>query len=81
LEKIVSEKYNASLKLNFYDLLNENTNISRTVSGNSITDTRTNKLGRYIMLSFVFRFNKFVGQAPRGGGPGGMRMGGGNHGM
>jgi hypothetical protein len=81
LEKIVSEKYNASLKLNFYDLLNENTNISRTVSGNSITDTRTNKLGRYVMLSFVFRFNKFVGQAPRGGGPGGMRMGGGNHGM
>lgn len=72
LEKIVSKKYNASLRLNFYDLLNENTNISRTVSGNSIVDTRTNKLGRYAMLSFIFRFNKFSGEAPQR-----MRMGGG----
>lgn len=65
LEKLVSKKYNASLKLNVYDLLNENTSVSRTVTANSITDTRTNKLGRYLMLSFIFRFNKFVGEAPR----------------
>ena len=65
LEKLVSKKYNASLKLNAYDLLDENTSVLRTVTGNYINDTRTNKLGRYLMLSLVFRFNKFVGEAPR----------------
>lgn len=74
LEKLVSKKYNASLKLNAYDLLNENTSVTRTVSGSSIVDTRTNKLGRYMLLSFIFRFSKFSGNAAAGtqmGGPGG----------
>jgi hypothetical protein len=32
------------------------------VSGTSIGDTRTNRLGQYFMLSFVFRLNKFSAQ-------------------
>jgi hypothetical protein len=32
------------------------------VSGTSIVDTRTNRLGQYFMLSFVFRLNKFSAQ-------------------
>ncbi len=81
IEKLVSTKYNASLRLNAYDLLNENTSVTRTVNGSGFTDTRTNKLGRYVMLSLVFRFNKFTGTGNAGGGPqmvpGGpvMRMG------
>jgi hypothetical protein len=47
-------------------MLNENTNVFRSVTANSITDTRTNRLGRYYMLSAVFRLNKFKGQAPGG---------------
>jgi hypothetical protein len=43
-------------------LLNEQTNITRLVSGTSIVDTRTNRLGQYFMLSFVFRLNKFSAQ-------------------
>lgn len=64
LEKLISKKYNASLKLNGYDLLNQNVSINRTVSNNTITDSRVNKLGRYALLSLVFRFSKFVGEAP-----------------
>lgn len=71
MEKLVSKKYNASIKLSGFDLLKENTNINRSVTGNSITDTRTNNLTRYFLLSAVFRFSKFVGQAPAR-----MRMGG-----
>ncbi|MEP6712871.1 MAG: TonB-dependent receptor [Ferruginibacter sp.] len=73
IEKLISKKYNASLKLNVYDLLNENTSVSRTVTANTITDSRTNKLGRYLLLSFIFRFNKFVGEAPQRTIMGGMR--------
>ncbi len=64
-EKLISKKYNASLKLNAYDLLNENTNIARSVTGYGYTDTRSNSLTRYFLASVVFRFSKFVGNAPR----------------
>jgi hypothetical protein len=81
LEKQFFEKKNFSLKLQAFDLLNENTNISRNVTGSGFTDTRTNRLGKYFMLSCVFRLNKFQGQAPQqnrmmmgGPGAGGMQM-------
>lgn len=66
MEKQFLKRKSASLKLQAIDLLNENTNISRTVTGSAITDSRTNKLGRYFMLSFVYRLNKFSGQQPQG---------------
>ena len=62
LEKQLFKKKNASIKLQAFDLLNEQTNITRSVSGTSIVDTRTNRLGQYFMLSFVFRLNKFSAQ-------------------
>jgi Outer membrane protein beta-barrel family/Carboxypeptidase regulatory-like domain len=87
LEKQFLKNKNAAFKLQAYDLLNENTNISRNVSQNGfITDTRTNRLQRYFTLSFIYRFNKFKGASQSGpgfqGGPGGgprteIRMGGG----
>jgi hypothetical protein len=73
LEKQFSKKKNLSLKLQAFDMLNENIGISRTVQNNTVTDTRTNRLGRYFMLSAVIRLNKFVGQAPQ---QSGMMMGG-----
>lgn len=82
LEKQFLKKKNASLKLQGFDLLNENINVTRNVKDNSITDTRTNRLRRYFMLSFVFRFSKFDGSKaganmsmPGNGGPGMMKMG------
>jgi len=47
------------IKLNVYDLLNQNSVISRTVSGNYIQDTRTNALQRYFMLTFTFNLRQF----------------------
>ncbi len=74
LEKALFKKQNASVKLQAFDLLNQNISVNRSVTGSAITDTRTNRLGRYIMLSFVFRLNKFSGQAPQNQ----MMPGGGN---
>jgi hypothetical protein len=67
LEKQFFKKKNFSVRLQAFDLLNENTNVSRTVTGTGFTDTRTNRLGKYFMLSGVFRLNKFKGEAPSRG--------------
>jgi hypothetical protein len=79
IEKQIFKNKNGSIKLEVLDMLNENTNVSRTVNASSITDTRTNRLQRYFMLSFIFRFNKFSGAAKGGPGmapPSGMPGGG-----
>ncbi|WP_394772391.1 TonB-dependent receptor domain-containing protein [Mucilaginibacter sp.] len=67
----------ASLRFQAFDLFNQNTGVTRTVSGNQIIDTRTNRLGRYFMLTFTLRLQKFAGSAPPKGGRGGGRRGGG----
>ena len=84
LEKQFLKAKNASLKLQAFDLMNESTNVSRNVNplNASITDSRTNRLQRYFMLSCVYRFNKFRGAATggpgmQGGGPSMRMMGGG----
>jgi hypothetical protein len=81
IEKQIFKNKNGSIKLEVLDMLNENTNVARSVTASSITDTRTNRLQRYFMLSFIFRFNKFSGAAkggpgmvPPDAGRGGMRM-------
>lgn len=74
LEQQLFKKKNGILKIAAYDLLKQNTNISRSVTGAAITDTRVNRLTRYFMLTFTYRLQKFVGQAAQGGG---MRPGGG----
>lgn len=38
------------------DILGENTGISRSISGNQISETSTNIIGRYWMLSAIYRF-------------------------
>lgn len=50
-----------ALRLQAYDLLNQNANVTRTITGNSITDSRNNQLGRYFMLSFTLRLQNFSG--------------------
>ena len=78
LEKQFLSKKNLSIKLQVFDLLNENIGLSRSVTGTGFTDTRTNRLGRYVMISLVFRLNKFFGDQ-KGGGMMGMPMGEGMH--
>ena len=63
LEKTIFKKKNGFLRFSAYDIFKQNTNITRTVSGNYITDTRTNRLTRYVMLTFTYRLNRFQGTA------------------
>jgi len=69
----------ATVTVSAYDILNQTSQISRTVTANYIDDTWTNSLGRYVMVSFSYKFNTFgKGKQPedrnnRGFHPGGDR--------
>lgn len=64
LEKQFFKDKRASLRFQGFDLLNENTSVSRSVTGNVITDSQNNRLSRYFMLSFTMRLQKFSGKQP-----------------
>jgi hypothetical protein len=75
----------AMIRFNIYDILHQQTNISRSISATTITDTQANTLNSYVMLTFTYRFNTLGGQnlfGSRGGNRGGGQMfqGGGNFG-
>ena len=69
----------ATLRLSLMDAFNQNTGYTTTQTGSSITQTNTNRLGRYYLLTFTYRFQKMAGKSPNTRGPGGPfdRMGGG----
>jgi hypothetical protein len=67
LEKTMFRKKNGFLRLSGFDILKQATNISRSVNGSSITDTRTNRLTQYFMVTFTYRMNRFNGQAQQQG--------------
>ncbi len=50
---------NGEIKLSANDVLNQNTNIQHNVSDSYIEDVRTNVLGRYFLLSFVYNIRAF----------------------
>jgi uncharacterized membrane protein YgcG len=79
LEYQFLKKHIASFRFQAFDLFDENKGVTRTAVGNQIIDTRTNRLGRYFMLTFTLRLQKFAGSRPSGGG-GGRRNGGGGGG-
>ncbi len=49
------------IKLAIYDILNKNNNVTRTINGNAVIETRTNVLGRYLMLTFNYDLRSLVG--------------------
>ncbi len=76
----------ATIQLKVYDILQQKTNINRTVTANYIDDSSYNSLTRYFMLTFTYKFNTFgAGNQPASnnmfghgpGGPGGPPPGGG----
>ena len=75
LEKQLFKKKNGIIRLAAFDLFNQNSNISRNVSGPSIIDTRTNRLTRYFMATFTYRLQRFAGQTIQGPGMDIRRMG------
>jgi hypothetical protein len=68
-----------TLRFAVNDLFNQNTGFTSTQTGSYITQSNVNRLGRYYMLTFTLRLQKFAGKAPAmgPGGPGGFRPGGG----
>ncbi len=76
----------AEIRIGVYDILNQNNNISRTVTASSITDTRTNAFRRYFLVLLKYTLKSKNGQPPapqqdkdqqfrRDGIPGGMLPG------
>ncbi|MDX5346554.1 MAG: outer membrane beta-barrel protein [Hymenobacteraceae bacterium] len=53
------------IKLSVFDLLNENTNISRNVTETYVEDQRTNVLNRYLMLTFTYNLRHFGSAATK----------------
>lgn len=69
--RVLKEK--ATIELKAYDILNQSKNTYRTVSDNYIKDVTNNSLGRYVILSFTYRFGNMGG--PKGGPMGGRGPG------
>jgi len=63
IEKQFLKSNRGAIRLHAFDLLNEQVNISRNVTENSILDSRSNRLARYFMLSLTYRFQKFATNA------------------
>jgi hypothetical protein len=64
----------ATIRVSGNDLFNEQTGYSLTSSATSLTETNTNKLGRYFLLTLNIRLQKFAGKAPDQGNGRGDRM-------
>ncbi len=67
LEKQFFKNKTGTLRLQAYDLFNQNTSVTNTVNATtaSTIQSQSNKLSRYFLLSFTLRLQKFSGQAPQ----------------
>lgn len=59
LEKMLFKNRQGTVSLHAYDLLNQGNNLVRSISDNSITDSRYNQITRYFLLSFNYRLQNF----------------------
>ena len=64
-------KRTCTLALRAYDIFSQSKNLSVTDNDNYHQEVRNNTLGRYIILSFTYRFGTFGGARGGQGGPGG----------
>lgn len=58
-----------SVRLQFFDILNDRNSVTRVVKGNDYSDIRTNTVNRYFMLTVAYRFNIFKGAVGAGSDP------------
>ena len=73
-EKTIFKKKNGIFRISGFDIFKQNTSIARTINGNNIVDTRVNRLTRYFLMTFIYRFNKFNGAQPANSTQGQPRM-------
>ncbi|MEO8172847.1 MAG: outer membrane beta-barrel protein, partial [Sediminibacterium sp.] len=53
------------LRFSVFDLLNQNQSATRTITGNTIVDSKSNVLTRYAMLTFTYNLRQFAGKQQR----------------
>ena len=58
-----------TLRLKVYDMLQQRSNITRSVTANYIQDSEYNTLNSYFMVHFIYRFSIFKGGAKQGDAP------------
>jgi hypothetical protein len=67
LERRFLKNNAATIRLAAYDLFNQNTGYTYTPNGSGYSVSNVNRLGRYYLLSFSLRLQKFAGRAPSQG--------------
>jgi len=84
IAKELFKKKNGEIRFTVFDLLHQNTSVSKSVSLNQVQDSRTTTLQQYAMLTFTYNLNNFRQNTPQRGrngqNPGGGRRGGGGGG-
>jgi len=65
IAKELFRKKNGEIRLSVFDLLRENTSVSKTVSLNRVSTSRTSTLQRYAMLTFTYNLNNFAGRGQK----------------
>jgi hypothetical protein len=63
--KQVFKNKSGEFRLSIFDLWNQNTNVTRNITANTIQDVRSNVSTRYVMLTFTYNLRNFAGQQQR----------------
>lgn len=67
IEKEFFKKHNGILSIQMFDLLDQNNFVNRVITPTGFTDTKTNALSRYVMVSFRLNLQKWSGAPKRNG--------------
>ena len=68
LAKTLTKSKKATLRLQVFDLLKQNTGFTRNTNQNYIEDVSYRTLNRYWMLSLTYNFSRFAGKSVQGAG-------------
>jgi hypothetical protein len=69
LGKKLLKRQEAEITLTVYDILNNNTALTRSISDQYIEDRESNMLNQYLILSFTYNLRKFGGATRGSNGP------------
>lgn len=67
VSKTIFKNNAGTIRFKIYDILQQQSNLSRNINETMMSDTEYNTLGSYFMVHFVYRFNT-LGGGQRGGG-------------
>ena len=67
LSKNIFKNSVGTIRIKMYDILRQQSNLTRSISETQVSDTEYNTLGSYFMVHFVYRFNTLGGRKPSAG--------------